>query len=144
MRGESKAQKSPSANHRSTRARVCYAIAAIMVVGAGLVWRSALLPLSAFLRKYGGDALWALLIFLLIRFLQPRLKVTSSAVFAFAIAVTVEVGQLCHAPWIEAIRGTRLGALILGTTFNWPDIPAYAAGILAGALLDRGCARGRR
>ena len=119
------------------RRRTAYAISAGAIVALGLIWRSHLLPVSPFMRKYGGDALWALLIFLLIRAIRPGRSVVSSAITAFGIATAVEVSQLCHAPWIEAIRDVRLGSLILGSRFNWPDIPAYAAGILVGAWLDR-------
>jgi hypothetical protein len=35
-----------------------------LVIGSGLLWRSGLLPLSSFFSKYGGDALWALMVFL--------------------------------------------------------------------------------
>jgi hypothetical protein len=124
-------------NAQGTRSRIVYALSAVAIVASGLLWRSHLLPLSPFMRKYGGDALWAMLVFVLIRFLRPRSNVMLSAVGAFAFAVAVEVSQLYPAPWIETIRGFRLGSLILGNTFNWPDIPAYAAGILVGSLIDR-------
>lgn len=75
--------------------------------------------------------------FSLIRFVKPRMLVLNSGAAALAFAVAVEVSQLYHAPWIDSIRGTRLGSLILGSTFNWPDIPAYAVGILVGVLIDR-------
>ena len=88
--------------------------------------------------KYGGDALWALLVFVIIRFIRPRMNVVVSLLTALGVAVVVEFSQLYHAPWIDSIRGTRLGALILGSTFNWPDISAYAVGIILGALIDRG------
>ena len=119
-----------------TRSRTVYAIAGVVTVGLGLVWRSSLLPISPFLRKYGGDALWALLVFLLIRFIQPRASVVLTAFVAFGFSVFIEASQLYHAPWIDLIRDTRLGSLILGSTFNWPDIPAYAVGIAFGALMD--------
>src|SRR4051812_6121185 len=119
--------------------RVAYALSAVVVVVLGLLWRSHLLHLPPFMKKYGGDALWALLIFVLIRFIQPRMNIILSAVIAFGVAVAVEMSQLYHAPWIETIRGFRLGSLILGSTFNWPDIPAYAVGIVVAALIDRGC-----
>lgn len=61
----------------------------------------------------------------------------SSAVIAGGIAVAVELSQLYHAPWIDTIRGFRLGSLVLGSTFNWPDIPADAVEILIAALIDR-------
>src|SRR5436190_3446739 len=113
----------------STRNRIVYAIAGVVTVGLGLIWRSSLLPLSPAFTKYGGDALWALLVFLLIRFIQPSARIVLSALVALVFSICVEVSQLYHAPWIDLIRGTRLGLLILGSTFNWPDIPAYAFGV---------------
>jgi len=120
------------------RSRPAYLVAAFAVVAAGLILRSHLLPLASFLPKYGGDALWALLIYLLIRFVYPRMAIMSSAAVAFGIAVAVELSQLYRAPWIDAIRSARLGALVLGNTFNWPDIPAYGVGILLGAWIEQG------
>ncbi len=117
--------------------RAISALAAAAVVALGLVWRSDWLPLSPFVRKYGGDALWASLVFCLVCFCRPRMKIVTAAVLALVVAVAVECSQLYHAPWIDAIRATRPGRLILGSTFNAPDIPAYALGILVGALVVR-------
>jgi hypothetical protein len=50
-------------NAQGTRSRIAYALSAVVVVAVGPIWRSHLLPLSPFLRKYGGDALWAVLVF---------------------------------------------------------------------------------
>lgn len=124
--------------NRTSLHRVIYAGSAICVVAAGLIWRSQFLPLSPFLKKYGGDTLWALLVLVLIRFVQPRMNLAISSLAAMGVAAAVEFSQLYHAPWIEGIRNTKVGSLILGSTFNWPDIPAYALGIVVGALLDWG------
>lgn len=120
-----------------TRSWLAYAGLAVGIVARGLLWRSHLLTLSPFTRKYDGDALWAALVLVLIRFCRPRMTIVSGSILAFGIAVAVEFSQLYHAPWIDAIRGTRLGLLIIGSTFNWPDIAAYALGILTAASLDR-------
>jgi hypothetical protein len=123
------------------RRRFLYLGALLAVLAIGLFWRSPHLPFSPFLRKYGADALWALLVYLLLRFIRPSAKATTSAAIAFAFAVFIEFTQLYHAPWIDSLRDTRLGALILGSIFNWPDIPAYAAGSLIGLLIERGFQR---
>ncbi len=121
--------------------RLLYLGALIAVLALGLVWRAPQLPFPLFLRKYGADALWALLVYLLLRFLQPRVKASTSAIIAFVFAAVVEFTQLYHAPWIDTLRATRLGALILGSVFNWPDLLAYAAGSLIGLLIERGFQR---
>ncbi|MEQ1859377.1 MAG: DUF2809 domain-containing protein [Chthoniobacteraceae bacterium] len=109
---------------------------ALFVVALGLIWRSHIFPLSPFAKKYGADALWALLVFLLIRLIQSRARIWASAGIAFGISVAVELSQLYHAAWIDTMRATWLGSLILGSVFNWPDIPAYALGIIVGILID--------
>jgi glycopeptide antibiotics resistance protein len=115
--------------------RVACLVAVVGVIGLGLIWRSPGFGLPPSVKKYGGDALWAVLVYLLIRFFWPRWTVWKSAWTAFAVSVAVEVSQLYHAGWIDAIRVTRLGALSIGSVFNAPDIAAYAAGIVIVALI---------
>ncbi|RYD71264.1 MAG: DUF2809 domain-containing protein, partial [Verrucomicrobiaceae bacterium] len=106
----------------------------VLVIGLGLLWRSQLVPMPPALVKYGGSALWALMVFLGCGFLFPRASTGTLALMAIAISCAVEFGQLYHAPWLDNIRRTKLGALALGSVFNWPDIPAYTAGVFAGAI----------
>ena len=41
-----------------------------------------------------------------------------------------------HAPWIDSIRQTTLGGLILGFGFLWSDLACYAAGVGLGVILE--------
>jgi hypothetical protein len=75
-------------------------------------------------------------VYVLIQAVAPWSGIRKSALAAFGIAVAVELSQLYHAPWIDAIRATRLGALAIGSVFNWPDLPAYACGVALGAFID--------
>ncbi|MCF7733010.1 MAG: DUF2809 domain-containing protein [Akkermansiaceae bacterium] len=118
------------------RNRPLYALLVLSVIATGLLWRSRLLPLPPFAFKYGGDALWALAVFLGCGFLLRGTSTQKAALIALCLAWCVEFAQLYHAPWIEAIRVTVPGRLVLGSTFNWPDLLAYALGIAAGALLE--------
>jgi hypothetical protein len=108
----------------------------VTVVAAGLLWRSGVIPLPQWLSNHGGDALWALMVFVGFGFLLPRASTVIVALLALTFAWGVEFSQLCHAPWIDAIRATLPGRLVLGTTFAWPDLPAYAVGIVLGALAE--------
>ncbi len=45
--------------------------------------------------------------------------------------------QLYHAPWIDSIRQTTLGGLILGFGFLCSDLACYALGVLLGVLIER-------
>jgi hypothetical protein len=108
----------------------------LLVIVAGLGWRSAANPVSPFFHKYGGDALWAVLIFLGFRCVLIRTPLIRVTLLALVFCFAVEFSQLYHAPWIDSIRATRLGKLALGFTFNWPDLVAYAVGIAIGYLVE--------
>lgn len=114
-----------------------YASLAVAVVATGLLWRSGLIPLPQWLSNYGGDALWALMVFVGFGFLLPRTSTAVNALMALAFSWGVEFSQLYQAPWIDAIRATLPGRLVLGNTFNWPDLVAYALGIGFGAVIER-------
>ncbi|GAA5116021.1 DUF2809 domain-containing protein [Luteolibacter yonseiensis] len=118
------------------RKRFAYVLLILLVMGTGLLWRSRFLPLPPFLSKYGGDALWALLVFFGFGFLLNRVTTARLALVSLAFAWTVEFLQLYHASWIDSIRAFRLGHLVLGSTFNWPDLAAYAVGIAIGVWLE--------
>lgn len=109
--------------------RLAYLGAGVGVVGIGLLWRSNLLALPVFLRKYGGDAWWAVLVYLLIRAAAPGAELLRSAGCALAFSFVIEFSQIYHAVWIDGLRATRLGALVIGSVFNPPDLMAYAVGI---------------
>lgn len=118
------------------RVRWHYVLMVPVLVAFGMFWRSGLLPLPRFAFKYGGDAIWAMMVFVGCGFLFPRLSTMRLALLALGIAWAVEFSQIYHAPWIDAVRSTRLGRLALGFTFNWPDLLAYAAGIGIIAVLE--------
>lgn len=118
------------------RNRLLHALLALAVVAAGLLWRSGLIPLPAWLSNNGGDALWALMVFLGFGFLFPRGATWIVALLAMTFSWGVEFSQLYHAPWIDAIRATTPGKLVLGNTFAWPDLVAYTVGIALGTLAE--------
>jgi len=128
--------KHPVALGHPARSRPLYIILSVLVIAAGLLWRSRFLPLPTFLTKYGGDALWALLIFVGLGFVFNKASTQRLAFGALCFSWAVEFSQLYHAPWIDMIRSTLPGRLILGSTFNWPDLPAYAFGIAIGAVVE--------
>ena len=114
------------------RGRVLYGGAMLAVIGAGLLLRCGWLPRDAFLVKYGGDALWSLMVFLGCGWVARTAPTLRVATVAVAISWAVEFLQLYHAPWIDGIRSTLPGRLVLGQTFNPPDLLAYIVGVAAG------------
>jgi hypothetical protein len=107
-----------------------------LVLGAGLLWRSSYLPLSPFLSKYGGDALWALAIFLGAGLCFRHATTLQVMLIALGFAWGIEFSQLYHAPWIDQLRSSLPGRLVLGWTFNAPDLMAYVVGIVFGAAAE--------
>jgi hypothetical protein len=92
------------------------------------------------LAEYAGDTLWGCTVYLLFSVTCPRAAISHRAGAAIVFAFAIEFGQLYHASWIDAIRATTIGGLILGFDFVWSDLACYSAGILIGAVGDRlGC-----
>lgn len=119
------------------RNRLHLALGLVGVVALGLASRHFAFLWPAVLDKYPGDALWALMVLLGIALIRPDLPCRRLALLALGISYAVEFAQLYHAPWIDAIRATRLGRLALGSTFNWPDLLAYTVGVAIGFAFDR-------
>jgi Protein of unknown function (DUF2809) len=101
--------------------------------------------LPGFIAAYAGDTLWALAAFLGIGLVLPRESTRTIASLAMAFSVAVEISQLYHAPWLDSIRESTLGGLILGFGFLWSDLACYAVGVGAGVAIEivGGIIRGR-
>lgn len=83
-----------------------------------------------------GDVLWAIMMFLMTRLLLTSSSVLKVALTSLSICYLVETSQLYHKPWIDQVRGTTLGALVLGKGFLWSDILAYTVGIAVCVLIE--------
>ena len=66
-------------------------------------------------------------------FINKSLKTV--ALYTYLFAALIEVSELYHAPWIDDIRRTFLGRMILGFGFLWSDLVCYAIGVLLGWLI---------
>jgi len=124
------------ASATSKRSKLWLGVAALAVIVFGLASRKYPSLFPAFLGKYPGDALWALLVFLGWAFIKPEAPVGRLAVLALVTSCLVEFSQLYQAPWINAIRSTTVGHLMLGSAFSWFDLCAYTVGIAIGIGLD--------
>lgn len=107
----------------------------MIVMALGMASRRFGNSLSPFLSEYAGDTLWALLVFLGISALRPDARLLVRGVIALGIAFLVEISQFYHAPWIDGIRATKFGGLVLGFGFLWTDLVCYTVGVSFGALL---------
>ena len=97
--------------------------------------------MPAFLAEYAGDTLWALMLFLFVSTLLAGRPIRIRVAISLALAFLVEMSQLYHAPWIDSIRQTTLGGLVLGFGFLWTDLVCYSVGIATGSLTEWGIRR---
>jgi hypothetical protein len=114
-----------------------FAIAVVLIVGIGSRVVATDAPL---IDKYLGDALYAILVYLLLSLLRPGAAVWKRAVLACAIMLAIEAFQLTLIPARLARSENallQLLAIALGTKWSWWDVAAYAVGIALFALFDR-------
>ena len=111
-------------------------IAVPVVMLLGLASRQPGLPVPPFMAAYAGDTLWALLVFLLVGVLWPQGSLAHRAGAAGLFAAATEISQLYHAAWIDALRATTLGGLVLGYTFVGTDLVCYGVGIALGVTAE--------
>ena len=108
----------------------------LVTIVCGLVWRMAPLGLPAVLVKYGGSALWAVMVYWLVAFLLPRKAPHSLGLIAAVVAAAVECFKLYRSPGLDAFRLTLAGKLLLGRVFSLRDIAVYWLAIVVVAVLD--------
>jgi hypothetical protein len=118
------------------RTRGAHAFSLVAVIALGLASRKYPSLFPDALGKYPGDALWALMVFLFLGIIRPSQSTGLRALIALGVAYLDEVSQLYHAPWINAVRTTTLGHLVLGSAFSWMDIVAYTVGVVTGSVVE--------
>jgi hypothetical protein len=105
---------------------------------AGLAVRLAPLGLPAFVVKYGGSMLWAVMIYWIVSTALPRWRLPVAGLLSGSIATAVEFFKLTHSPAMDAFRLTLPGMILLGRYFSARDIVAYWVAISLAAWLDGG------
>lgn len=121
----------PSDRAAAARVRTAAAGAAVLTVGAALLLRSVT---AGSLAKYGGDALYTVLLLALVVVVAPRVTPVRACVWALSASWAVEFLQLSTVP-AELSRRSTVARLVLGSTFNAPDLFWYAVGAAAGWLV---------
>ena len=118
------------------RNRFCYLMFVVITLFSGMASRqySTILPQWVYL--YFGDALWALMVFLMAGFIFRRKSTLWIALAALFFSYSIEISQLYHEPWIDALRANRLGGLIFGFNFLWSDLICYTMGVGFGVFME--------
>lgn len=117
-----------------TRNRFIYSRLILLTVILGLGSRLTLLP--EWVHLYVGDVLWALMIYLIIAMVFKRKSSCWVTIVAICFTFSIEFSQLYQGIWINNIRHTILGGLILGYGFLWTDLFSYIIGICLGVLVE--------
>lgn len=112
--------------------RLVLLLSAALVIGLGLAVHVGVPGEGG---GFAGDALYAVLIFLLVAFIMPRAPSPTVAGTALAVCWAIEFLQLTGLP-AALSRAVPLASLVVGSTFQWLDLLAYAVGVGAAAGAD--------
>lgn len=85
---------------------------------------------------YVADAVWALMVYLMLAFLFPGIAPLKLMITALLGCWLVEFSQLYQEEWIREVRSWPPMGLILGYGFRVEDLIAYTLGIGLGFLFD--------
>jgi hypothetical protein len=116
-----------------TGSRSTYFILIIATIITGLLSRH-----FAFIPLFIGDILWALMVYLIMRFLFVTRPVKFIVLASLLFCYGIEFSQLYKSPWINDLRHTLFGRLVLGEGFLWSDLLCYTVGVGIGIWVDKG------
>ena len=122
------------------RRRVALLGLAAAVIALGLLVHYLLAGDSA---SFAADALYAVLIALIVMVIAPRTRPTLVAGIAFVVCALIELAQLTGGPATLA-RAFPPAALVFGSGFAWGDLVAYTVGVLLVLAADILLLRDRR
>jgi hypothetical protein len=126
----------PTVYRSRPRSRAVQAALVAITIVLGLASRRYAAHLPSWLAKNAGDALYATMMFWGIGLLAPRISTLGAALGAAGLCFAIEASQLYHAPGIDAVRATRLGALVLGSGFHALDLLCYVIGVVVAAGIE--------
>ena len=127
-----------SVTSRGARTRLAALAAVAATLAAGLTIRAVS---DGVVAKYAGDALYTVLLYGLCVLAAPRIRPLAAALTACGVSWAIEFFQLTPVP-AELSRRSVVARLVLGSTFNAPDLLWYAAGAAAALLVHTAARRG--
>jgi Protein of unknown function (DUF2809) len=121
--------------------RLALLIGMVLIIPLGYSVRFATgLGLPLFQDIFGSVAYQVLLMFIA-AFFFPRMNLVKIAIGVFLLSSAIELLQLWQPPFLQAIRATWTGRVLLGNTFLLADFPPYAIGCFLGWLCLKGLRR---
>ncbi|WP_291707246.1 DUF2809 domain-containing protein [Clostridium sp.] len=103
----------------------------------GLSSRKFISYLPSFLGKYAGDTLWATMVYFGFAFLFNKLTIKKVAIISLIFSYGIEISQLYQGEWINSIRNTLIGSLVLGHGFLFSDLICYTIGVFIAIIIDK-------
>ena len=116
--------------------RIYYIFAILLSIVLGLASRN-INTLPHFIVNHAGDILWALMVYFLLRFIFVHKSQHTALFLSFVFCFSIELSQLYQEAWLNKIRGTLIGSLILGKGFVFIDLVRYTIGIIVAFVLDK-------
>ena len=118
------------------------ALSLAIVTPLGFATRCYSGPGHLWFNHYGGGVLYEVFWILVVFGIWPRREWTRRiAAGVLAATGALEFLQLWHPWFLEQIRATFLGKILIGTTFVWWDFPHYLLGCVLGWLWLEGLCR---
>jgi hypothetical protein len=124
----------------ASRKRVRYLVLAMGTIAVGLMVHLGGSFLPPVFRDILGDALWAMMIVWWMGVAAPQLPLRTRGLAALAVCVAVELSQRYHTPFLDALRATLPGHLVLGSGYDPRDFLGYTAGVVVAVVLARATA----
>jgi len=128
-------------NAIALRVRAGALVSLALCVPVGLATKRYPIEGAEWVRESAGGALYVACFCLAALVIWPRARAWVVAAVVLAATCGVEILQIWHPVWLDAIRATRPGGLLLGSTFVWADFPWYGVGAALGWGWCRGVQR---
>jgi hypothetical protein len=114
--------------------RLALLIGMILIIPLGYSVRFATGLGSPVFQDVFGSIAYQILLMFLFAFFYPRVNLVKVAIGVFILSSAIELLQLWQPPFLQAIRATWAGRVLLGNTFLLADFPPYAIGSFIGWL----------
>ena len=124
--------------HRVLQYRLALLISILIIVPLGYVVRFYGAAPEWFNDLFGSIA-YEIFWILLVALIFPKAAPIWTAVGVCLATCVLEFLQLWHPPFLQAMRATLPGRLVLGNVFNWSDFLAYFLGSFLGWVWMRSC-----
>ncbi|MDJ0707563.1 MAG: DUF2809 domain-containing protein [Leptolyngbyaceae cyanobacterium MO_188.B28] len=126
---------------RSFKYRIALLASLAIIVPLGFITKFYPGPGHEWLNNAFGGVPYEIFWILLVVYLRPKTSPLKIAVGVCLITCGLEFLQLWQPSFLQVIRQTSLGRLVLGNSFSWQDFPYYFIGSALGWMWVRSLRR---